>query len=349
MKPYFGFALLPVALAGGILIGRQHHGTSSENENPRPPSRTSSPSSDARSSRQDPFGGPSFSLSSMEEVRELFARQRSDVAAARLTIQIESLSAAEIPDIMEMVKEDAVKFPNHHEGRHQLLSSLFNRWAAIDPQGALDYAKNCRPRSFQQTAISFCFGGLTNADPAAAILEMENLPEGELRQVAATHVVGILSTSDPQAALEILRHIDSGSASWYAGNIFAHWARTDPKAAAAAFEKLPPNLAEPRSAGTLAGTWAMTDPEAALAWAKSSKGAQREAAAVEVYKVLAREDPAAAWERAQSEPGHLRAKLLGGMLQTIGDDDPDKALAMLRDMKGSERRIITAQLLEQIS
>ncbi len=346
MKPYLGYAMVPVALAGGILIGRQGGGApTTEAEAARSAERRTV---SERTMRGDPFGGPAFSLSSMDDVRALYARQRSAVATARLTIQIEALSAAEIPALVEMVKEDQEKFPQYDQGRWQMLNALMQRWVAVDPDGALAYLENCRPHSFQRSIAGNCFSGLAAVDPERGKVELQSLPSGELRQNAAQAFAAELGLTDPQAALDILRDEAPSSGRWAAQNILARWAATDPHAAAAALDKLPPDLVDEDSASQVAAAWAARDPEAALAWAKSVKGPWRAEATMQVYQVLSRDDPAGAWAQAASEPGHLRARILGGILQTVADRDSDEALRLLRSLQGSERRIATEQLLNQM-
>src|SRR5690606_32575136 len=70
----------------------------------------------------------------------------------------------------------------------------------------------------------------------------------------------------------------------------------------------------------------------------------------EIYTAMSRDDPAAAWEKLRAEPGHLRGKLIGGVLGVIADEDPEKAVSMLKSLESpSERRIATRQLLDQLA
>lgn len=341
--------MLPVALGIGVWIGGLRASHSADKADAGASSGREVKS--VRGKRVDPFGGPSFSLKSMDEIRDLFKNQRGSVAAARLTISVESLSAAEIPEIMEMVQQDYRDNPNDYEGRYQLMGTLFERWALVDPAAAIAFVKSCKNRSFQQQAASSCFNGLAQADPDRAIAELESLPKGEMRKMVGLQVVSVLADRDPKAACDLLERepVPGGFGSYYTSEVFAKWAKTDPVAAAARMAAMPPDRVDDHCAGRLAASWAQKDPDAALKWAKTLKGDSKTNAASSAYLALTRDDPAAAWERLKAEPGHLRGKLIGTVLNTVADEDPEKAVAMLNGLQSkSERRIATGEFIQKL-
>lgn len=351
MKPIPLLAVVALALGLGFFAGKQSGTRLKIPEGTASPVRETARS--ARTPRTDPFGGNAFSLHSMEDIRALFRDQRPAIASARLTLSIESLSAKEIPAIMEMVQEDFRSNPNQYDQeRTALMSTLFGKWTASDPAAALAFVHSCKQRSFRNYAAQECFAGLTQADPTRAIAELRLLPKGELREAAAPRVIQVLGKTDPAAACDLLvgEPSRSGFSDYYSREIFSNWAKTDPAAAAARLSSLPDEMAGGYSASALANTWAKTDSQAALSWAKTLKGDRKSLAMVEVYSALAREDPAAAWDELKGEAGHLRGKLSGGILKVVADEDPDKAVSMLKHMDSpAERRIATAELIDQFS
>ncbi len=352
MKLSPSLVLLPIALGAGFLLGKQ-----GENRSAAPPQTEQRNSretrAETRTSRSDPFGGPGFSLSSMEDVRELFLKQGHSVASARITLAVNLLSADEIPALMEMVQREARENPNRYDGgSYTLMAALFERWALVNPAASIAFVNSCTSRSFQKSAASYCFSSLGKADPDRAMMEFEKLPKGEIREIAGMAKVSALSDANPAAACDLLEKESSpgGFNDYYTSQVFATWAKTDPVAAAARLALMPKDRVGDESAGQLAASWAQNDPEAALKWAKSLKGEWKTKSASEVYKVLARENPATAWKRLKTEPGHLRGKIVGGILEIVADEDPKKAMAMLMSVDNkSEQRIATDSFLSGLN
>lgn len=345
--------MLPVALGVGFLVGKQR------NKEPEKSAlteqvNTREPRAAARSNRTDPFGGQSFSLSSMEDVHALFKKHGISVASARLTLAVNSLTADEIPALVEMVQKEFRDNPDRYDnsgGSHILMSALFERWVMVDPAASIAFVNTCKSRSFQKNAAASCFGALGKVDPARALLEFEKLPKGEIRQAAGMQLVSSLADTDPSAACDLLQTEANpgGFSDYYTGRIFAAWAKSDPVAAAARLAAMPPDRVGSYSSAALAASWAQKDPKAALQWAKTLTGDRKSYSTSEVYKVIAREDPLKAWEALKGEPGHLRGKIVGGILEIVADNDPKQAMSMLMGLENkSEQRIATGNFLRNL-
>ena len=342
--------MLPVALGVGFLVGKQRNNEPQKSDAAAEPKHRRDPRA---ANRSDPFGGPSFSLTSMDDVHALFKKHGSSVAAARLTLAVNSLAADEIPALMEMVQKESRDNPDRYDqDSYTLMQALFERWAMVDPAASINFVNSCKSRSFQKTAAAVCFGALGKADPARALAEFEKLPKGEIRQAAGTQLVSSLADTDPSAACDLLQKEASPGAfgDYYTSRIFAAWAKTDPVAAAARLAAMPPDRVGTYSSSALAASWAQKDPAAALQWAKTLTGDRKSESTSEVYKVIARGDPMKAWEALKGEPGHLRGKIVGGILEIVADKDPKQAMSMLMSLKNKpEQRIATGNFLRSLS
>lgn len=285
--------MLPITLGIGFLVGKQVGKSPAKEQQDEKPNARESRSS-TRSSRTDSLGGQSFSLSSMEDLHALFTRQGYSIASARLTLAVNTLSAEEIPALVEMVQKESLDHPNRFDTEsYTLMTALFERWALVDPAASIAFVTACKSRSFQKTAAASCYGALGKVDPERALMEFGKLPKGEVREAASMALVSVLSDTDPSAACDLIEKESNpgGFSDYYTSRIFASWAKSDPKAAAARLESMAKDRVGERSAGELAASWAQKDPEAALTWAKSLKGDWKTHSASEVFKVMAREDP----------------------------------------------------------
>ncbi len=344
--------MLPIALGAGYLVGRTRQDEPGKEAAAEVRSAREMRTA-GRSPRSDPFGGQGFSLSSMDDIHELFKRQGRSVASARLTLAVNSLSADEIPALVEMVQKEARDNPNRYDqDSYTLMGALFERWALVDPAASIAFVNSCKSRSFQKNAAGSCFAALGKVDPDRAMLEFEKLPKGEIRETAGMALVSALSDKDPSAACDLLEKEASPGifSEYYTGEIFASWAKTDPLAAAKRLASMPPDRVGDRSAGQLAASWAQKDPAAALKWAKTLTGDRKSTSTSEIYKVIARENPEKAWEQLKSEPGHLRGKIVGGILEIVADEDPKKAMSMLMSVGSkSEQRLGTESFLNGLN
>lgn len=203
MKPRTAWLLIAVSLTAGYFAGKTTSGETSAAAE-KPTRSETRGTKTVRPSRTDPFGGPEFSLKSMDDVQALFKKQRGAVANARITLGVEKLSSSELAEVMEMIQQDTREKPGYAEGRYQLMNSVFEKWVLVDPDAALAFANSCKQRSFKSMAISSCFAGLAQADPERAKLELNQLPKGEIRKQAGQAIISSLATRDPAAALDLL-------------------------------------------------------------------------------------------------------------------------------------------------
>lgn len=357
MKPSLPWLLLPVALGAGFFSGRLVPGGSGKADGAGQVSRNGGGRGEretkvaGRGTKEDPFGGPKFSLTSLEDIKDLYRKQSRSTASARLTLAANQLTLEQIPAVVQTLQEGFRENGGLNMDTYELTNSVLERWVKLDPAAALEFVKNCKPKSFRDLAIGNVFGTLARENPEGAMREFDKLPEGEMRMQASPSICWMMAQTDPEAACDFMEKNGrvSGFDSYYVGAVLAKWAETDPVAAAARMATMPADRVNGDSAGQLAAEWAKKDPQAALQWAKGLRPELKNAASVEIYKALSRKDPETTWKMLQGEPGHLRGELIGGVLQSVADEDPNKAVAMLKTLGSkSEKRIAVQQLMDQM-
>lgn len=351
MKISPSLLILPIALGAGYFAGKMSPSSSNPSEKEASSlTESSSRKTSIRSASNDPFGGASFDLRSMDDIQRLFKNQGYSTAAARIALSTKNLKADQIQDLMDMVQVDLNENPQNYRARGALMTSLFQRWADVDPTAAIQYVTSCKSRSAQINLAGSCFSAIAAVDPQRAMDEISRLPLGALANTATQSVIGSLAEQDPQLAFEFMQSfpMQQRNNGYYVGMVLSNLAINNPEDAAAKISDPSNNIKAENSAPGVGAMWARKDPDAAIQWANTLSGAAKAETMVQIYRTLSQQDRAAAWERAKSEPGHLRARILGGVLSSISDEDPKAAMAMFQELESkSERRIAANQLLSQ--
>lgn len=274
--------------------------------------------------------------------------------------------------------------PNRRMAR-RYLRGVFERWAKLDAEAALNAARSMERSPLKMTALSSIVSIVANDDPAKALalargLNMDTqFEEQAIRDIfsawargnpaAARQAMEALPTETKNAALmgyfDSRARMDVQAAAEEAmairdpreqlramAMLFLRWTEQDPAAALAFFvERAPP---ETRRHGlfTIAYQAAEADPHLALAWADGKlRGEERDEAIGIVIGRLAESDPAAAAAFVEQLPfGRAYENSIDRLASTWGRDDPAVALPWFRSLpEGAARekalRAITTRLV----
>ncbi|WP_221030484.1 hypothetical protein [Actomonas aquatica] len=174
-----------------------------------------------------------------------------------------------------------------------VVPSVLNTWAEVDPDAALAWTRGQPPGSKQREAIGSVLQHLLDRQPDAAIAFLEANPD-ELAQLSesAARSLGNMAQSDPDKALALAMQLPTGRSQNAAlQNLLNAIARTDPARALALVHD--PAFANTRSEalGNIIGQLAQTDPEAAIAAVQQLPSAQdREKSLMQIVFQLSRQD-----------------------------------------------------------
>ncbi len=250
----------------------------------------------------------------------------------------------------------------HSPESDALLSALGERWAKLDPRGAIAFGLARRKADGGYSFLSSIEEKWAAVAPSDAIDFARTLPPSYQRTQFMQEIVRIISDLDPQRAVQLLRENPQYS-QWAATSLFDKWTARDPQAAAAAALELKGNLGT-RATGGVAETWGQSDPAAAIAWAAAIPSAARRKGLIgSIAEVWAKSDPEAvlAWAQDQTDPkvrrdainaglGSLAATNLPAALQRINampaGEDRDRAIQATANTESSKDTRSALQLAE---
>ncbi|MGI9240235.1 MAG: sigma-70 family RNA polymerase sigma factor [Verrucomicrobiales bacterium] len=220
-------------------------------------------------------------------------------------------------------------------------SAIFARWAELDPQRLIAYAREApHPRfSFMKfdELLESAFGAWARIDPAAAITAAAS--ESPKVQMA---VINRFVQSDPEMALELAASVPIGQARRglnYSG-LFESLARRDLAAAAERVRGISDARLQLVAAGGLLSVWAGRDPEAALEYVESLPGFEARSIGRDAVLVkLIESDRVAALPLITAlPPGISRSMLMRSLARTAAAAEPDEARAWAETLDSAQDR-----------
>jgi hypothetical protein len=247
----------------------------------------------------------------------------------QLARMLRSVPAAEIPEIMEQLKD----LPR--ADREEVGELLLTQWAAERPREAMEYAYRMK------TGVSAVLAEWTAADPVSATAWVKSLSRGPDRDAAISYFIPNLARRDPQAAFQMMKEKEERW-QYHTEAVMTHWARKDLEAAVAAAESLTSGQVATLAASTVAGVWAKTDPVKALEWSLRFENPDlRRRAVSSALAEWAKSDPEAALKRVADFPGDLdRNAALATLVSAMAEKETDRAAAIAEQLPiGRDRQM----------
>jgi len=219
----------------------------------------------------------------------------------------------------------------------RLEQELVERWSALDPRGAADYAAQAYAQGANETVLRKAAEALASVDPAAASAWAAALESPLVRDTALRHIYRKWSERNSAAAAASLTSLPIGSAQLVAASASGkHFADANLSGALQWVNSLD-GAVQTAAMRSVLSRWAITDPAAAGAWAmqQNSPGLRSEAMKL-LASDWAQRDPAAALAYANAiESPAARVEYVQAALQRYALSDPQSAAAWLAGAEAS--------------
>lgn len=270
-----------------------------------------------------------------ESIRE-FASRLDDLANMRAPFRraraidaiADDLNATQVRAALAAIETQGLR------DREQIRLQLLARWAELEPEAALEYARKLPSGSIAPGAIQAVVKSWLANDAGAAEEAIGKMPESFARQIAWAVLVASVSETNLKRAFTML----SGTtlSAFAVNGMFEKWAETDLEEAAAHATLLPPGFTRDLALRRASEKFAEADRERALAWAQSLSGSQFEGATIErrepgplaaVLRTWMSEDAQATLQWLEALPNDFaKVDVLAVLSRELADEEPDKAV-----------------------
>lgn len=219
--------------------------------------------------------------------------------------------------------------------QERYVHTVFENWAEIDHDAALDKAETLPDRQRRDAAI-------------AVLIARDDLPAGEQRAIAARFsiepVLGRLRTettmrSDPAVAWrDALAQMSAGQEqNAVLRRIAEEWINSDPHAAMAAVAAMPDQTVGRHWRRSLLRHWMEADRDAAIAWALAEPASpQRDTLLAEAAEFLAQTSPRQALQLAIGLDATGKQRVIAATLMAWARGDPEAAIKAVAEVDDAE-------------
>lgn len=270
-----------------------------------------------------------------ESIRE-FASRLDDLANMRAPFRraraidaiADGLNAAEVRAAIAAIETQALR------DREQIRLQLLARWAELEPEAALEYARKLPSGTIAPGAIQTVIKSWFATDAGAAEEGIGKMPESLARQIAWANLVECVAETNLERAFTMMRGTTLSGFS--IDSVFERWAQIDPEEVAAQAALLPSGYSRDSALRRASEKFATADRERALAWALSLSGRQFEGATIDrrepgplaaVLRTWMNEDRQAALEWLEALPNDFaKVDVLAFLSRELADKEPDKAV-----------------------
>jgi len=267
MKWVLALVALLLGLAGGFIFAPK----GSEVRTIKSPTSTARYEATGATSAQATEAATKAALSSDGPITEDWLKTINDLDSfdqiGVLHARLKNFDSSKFPELMEqmgMFTGSAIDW--------QVRSMIATRWAQVDPQGMLAYAKQ-EKGMMSYSLYGTVFSAWTKQDPQAAYAAALDLDTQRSQQAAIQAVVNTIAQTQPQRAIEMAEEYygnEMGSRGrWLYQSIYRNWAQQDGAAARQSALNLEEGIAKTAALSGAMQEWVSNDPVEALAWLDS--------------------------------------------------------------------------------
>jgi hypothetical protein len=334
-QKYAIYAALLVTGAAGFMIGRNTKPEITGNDEAAgPPATRSSRASQGSSSDSTRSGtardSRTSSRKSMQSTVERLARLESIVRGENPLDRNRALLAF----IDQLAPEDFEEAIAHFrslgitEDRFGEYSLLLSAWAKTDPLSALDYARENTRGGFATNTILTTWASI---DPQSAIRWAESNHTGDEANPYMVGVIRGIAGTDPELATTLLTGMPRSSERGDALDaVLPYLLAKGNDAARAWIENIRDEALRSGAMLRVAERLAASDPAGTAAWLAANPSEATQRRMDNVYNTWARQDERAAMASLQAlPPGENRSNALRGILNSIAENDPAKAVSIM--------------------
>lgn len=317
-------ALVLALFAVGVFSGREVRGRASSVGNSP---ETKEDSALSRESTGAPSTGAQDPRDSTSRLKRVAATANAN-KRARIAWEIaDNLDAVQIREALAELDK------THVRERHAITLRLLRRWATLEPEAAIDFAKGLKIDYQRTQALGAAVKGWMEVDPVAA-REWVSALKGPMKEGAMRGLISALAEKDPKAAFALVSQIAQHSHDDLAEDLFDSWTQQNPREAADHVAQLPKGFLRDQAANIVAERWASNDVSGALAWAEAMwdekisriEGRSFPSGCDALTRVLQKwmeqdREGALAWINSFSDE-KKREGILGTLVAVQGDRDP---------------------------
>lgn len=208
------------------------------------------------------------SSASVEDLPTILQETNSYRLFKDLTTYADSISAADLPDVVEKVQG----LPAVNGNQSLAVAVLAGRWVDLDPEAALARAQKTGGTPAGDMLASNVLSDLAEHDPGTALSQAEQLPAGPRHDLAVQNVLAQMARIDPANALATAQQIPQASARTNAiAVIIGQVAQSDPNKALGMAQQLPDGQAKTQALFNAINQLAQKDPAHAFALSQDRK------------------------------------------------------------------------------